>query len=291
MDWLELSVSVTRARAESLCSLLEDHGALAVTTADAGDTPVIEPGPGETPLWPEVRVTGLFPGEADEYLLRALLAPHLSADGALVSSRLGDKDWERAWMDDFKPMRFGHRLWVCPSNQAPPPEAAVPVILDPGLAFGTGTHPTTALCLGFLDRHVQAGDRILDFGCGSGILAVAALKLGAAQATCVDTDPQAIEATWDNARRNQVTDGIRVPEGSLELASIDLVVANILAGPLVDLAPTLAAAARPGARLALSGILVEQRAMVENAYRNHFRDFDVAQRDDWVCLSAVRRSE
>jgi ribosomal protein L11 methyltransferase len=288
MDWIELSVVVRTVDAEHVSNALEELAALAVTSVDAGDSPVLEPGPGETPLWPEVRVTGLFPGDSDRYLLQALLAQRL-ADPAEIESRVvADQDWTRAWLDDFKPMRFGSRLCICPSHHTPPEDAQVVVTLDPGLAFGTGTHPTTGLCLEWLDDHLETNSMVVDFGCGSGVLAIAALKLGARQALCIDNDPQALEATIDNAERNQVRSGIEFPATPYPQGSADIVFANILAGPLVELADVLTALVRPGGYLVLSGILADQRLMVDNAYQKDFGPFQCQEREGWVRLSAAR---
>jgi len=261
MPWLQLTLNTDRQQAPFVEALFEELGALSVTYGDAGDQPLLEPGPGETPLWSQTRVTALFDGETDPALLRAALSNALSKSAfqSLQQETLEDQVWERAWLDDFHPMRFGERLWVCPNGQRPSQEDAVVLDLDPGLAFGTGTHPTTALCLRWLDRAALNGKRVLDYGCGSGILAIAAAVLGAESVTAVDHDPQALEATRDNAVKNGVLERIRAlpPEQTPE-TGFDIVLANILAGTLIDLAPQLQPRVNPGGQLLLSGILEGQ---------------------------------
>lgn len=245
------------------------HGAVAVSLSDARDNPVLEPAPGETRLWEDTQISGLFPADADvEALCRDLV--HSLGIRDLPPHRvtgLEDRPWEREWLRDFGPMRFGRRLWVCPGDSTPGQDDAVVVRLDPGLAFGTGTHATTALCLEWLDSLDLAGKSVMDFGCGSGILAIAALKLGARSATAVDTDPQAITATRTNAEHNGVAARLTALSAQGEAGSeFDIVVANILARPLVDLAEYIALRVKSGRRLALSGILWHQVDEVRAAY-------------------------
>jgi len=291
MPWLQLSFEVPRDQAERHSLNLELAGALSVTLGDAGDEPQLEPGPGETPLWSQVVVTALFESDADSAALVERLARDLTTQLGRPPhiERLADQVWERVWLDTFKPTRFGRRLWVCPHGQPAEEADAVVVALDPGLAFGTGHHATTALCLEWLDGAELVGRTVLDFGCGSGILAIAALALGAAHAFAVDHDPQALEATRDNALANGVLDRLDVdaPTGSPG-RQVDCVLANILAGPLVELAPRLVARLRPGGALALSGILVDQIEAVLAAYRDRI-DFDPPRvREDWVLLTGRR---
>ena len=292
MPWQELTLRLGREQLEAAESLLLAAGAVSVTYRDAEDQPVLEPAPGETPLWDQVLVTGLFEADADLATLTALIRAQLPALQALDTRQVEDQDWERAWMDDFRPMRFGQRLWICPSWDEPPAGDAISILLDPGLAFGTGTHPTTALCLEWLDAHPPAGLEVIDYGSGSGILAVAALKLGAARVTAVDIDPQALTATRDNAARNGVDDArlhIDYPEGLGEKTTADLVMANILAGPLVELAPVMAGRVRPGGAIVLSGILREQADTVRQAYTAWFDMDPPAFREDWTRLTGRRR--
>ncbi|HEB67408.1 MAG TPA: 50S ribosomal protein L11 methyltransferase [Gammaproteobacteria bacterium] len=293
MPWLQLELESRPDTAERLSDLLTDNGAAAVTFQDAADQPLFEPPPGATPLWQATRVVGLFPHDTDIPAvlerLAAALAPIPLPEWHL--NPLEDRDWVRAWMDDFRPMRFGERLWIVPGEAEPPEADAVNIRLDPGLAFGTGTHPTTAMCLRWLDAHPPAGRTVIDYGCGSGILAIAAARLGASRVIGVDTDPQALLATADNARRNAVADRIRAfLPGDAPEEPADLLLANILAGPLMTLAPQLAERVRPGGHIVLSGILAEQATMVLDAYRDAFDIRQAAQDEDWVCLAGARRA-
>ena len=305
MPFLELTLRCREAEQPRYEHALEDVGALAVTLLDADvDTPderaILEPGVGETPLWDTLVLSALFPHDADALLLLAALEAFDPAlDWSQASFRkVEDQDWERAWMDQYVPLHFGARTWIVPWNHALPDGADAPgaavVRLDPGLAFGSGTHPTTSLCLQWLDG--LAGDgaldgaTVLDFGCGSGILALAALKLGAAAAVGVDNDPQAILASHDNAERNGVADRLSVylPAEAPE-ATYPVVVANILASALEALAGTLAARVAPGGRLALSGILAGQEPPLLARYAQWFDGLAVAREGDWVRIDGVRR--
>ena len=278
------------ARAEDACTRL---GAIALSLADAGDEPLLEPAPGVTPLWHEIRLRALFPEAPEPPLLAATLQAVLGLPAAAIHiEHLADRAWEREWLKDFRPMRFGRRLWVCPAGQRPEQLAPVVLELDPGLAFGTGTHATTALCLEWLDARPQDGLRVLDYGCGSGILALAALKLGATAASAFDIDPQALLATRENALKNGLSERIAVQSEADAIAGpFDLVLANILAGPLVELAPRLAAHCRPGGALVLAGLLERQSAEVAQAYRPWFDIETAAERDGWNLLAGRRRAE
>lgn len=288
--WRQLAATVAQSLAEDVSDWFMARGALSVSLDDAGDQPLFEPPPGETPLWNLTRVTGLFEEDAvTEGFER--LAREAFGDQMVEWSEttLDDQVWERAWMEHFQPMRFGQRLWICPSGFEPPEPLAVNILLDPGLAFGTGTHPTTALCLRWLDALSWNGETVLDFGCGSGILAVAALRLGASTAIGIDIDPQALTATRDNALKNGVEDRLRCLEATAnESAICDVVVANILAGPLVELSSRILGHLRPGGRLALSGILEDQAASVRSAYESivSFEPDEVL--DGWVILKGIR---
>lgn len=294
MPWLQIHFAATPAEAQRLEPLLEGLGACAVTITDAADQPLLEPLPGETPLWDHSIVTALFEADAHpEHLLGHLASQWQTDLPAWRIDTLEDQDWERAWIDSFKPMRFGERIWIVPSWCEPPEPGAVNLRLDPGLAFGTGTHETTALCLEWLDQHPAAGKTVLDYGCGSGVLALAALLDGADSALGCDLDPQALMATGDNAATNQLSARIRtcLPVDMPEPAGqFDLVMANILAGPLQQLAPLLSAHCRPGGQLVLSGILAGQARQVLAAYERSFDMDPVAQRGDWVRLSGTRRA-
>ena len=290
MPWLQISVPVDRALAERTAEEIEALGAVAVTLEDAGEVPVLEPAPGETPLWPTVVVTALFEDSEPDRLMSIADTDAWGSRHGFHLSRLADRAWEREWLKDFQPMRFGRRLWVCPGDQLPPddPEAVI-LYLDPGLAFGTGTHPTTALCLEWLDAHEPAGKRVIDFGCGSGILAIAAARLGAGNVAAFDIDPQALEATRENSARNGVADRIRVLAADAPLPPADLLIANILAGPLIDLAPAFSRALSPGTGLVLSGILAAQTDSVVAAYAGSFEFPEIAGKDGWTCLAGRRR--
>ena len=292
MPWQQLSLEAGDLNAEELSTFFESRGALSVTFADAADQPLFEPDPGTTPLWSATLVTALFDADVELAPLKQQLAVAYGAQALdrLSEDTLHDQDWERLWLDQFHPMRFGERLWICPDGQRPPAEdGQVLIDLDPGLAFGTGTHATTALCLEWLDQHPPRGQRVLDFGCGSGILAIAALKLGAAAVWGVDIDQQALWASRENAARNQVADGLTtaLPD-ELPEQDYDLLLANILANPLIELAPRLADLLRPGGQLVLSGILSEQVAEVQRAYKRWFRFSSSAEQEGWVRLYAVK---
>ena len=292
MPWLQVRLAITPEQAETYEDALLEVGAVSVTFMDAEDQPIFEPDLGTTPLWSHTHLLALFEADTDETALLAHL--QLLCGGALPEhhvERIEDQDWERSWMDGFQPMRFGQRLWIVPSWHAAPQPDAVNLLLDPGLAFGTGTHPTTALCLEWLDGQNLDNCSVLDFGCGSGILAIAALLLGAPQAAGTDIDPQALEASRDNASRNSI-DPARFPvylPADLPQQPADVVVANILAGPLVSLAPQITALVKSGGRLALSGILAEQAEDVRAAYAGAFDLDPTASKDGWVRISGVKR--
>ncbi len=291
--WLQLSLEALNHTPEQLEDALLQVGALAVTLADAGDQPVLEPAPGETPLWAHTCVTGLFDAQTDIEVVKRQLQCFLHAPilPECRLSQLEERDWVRAWMDDFHPMRFGERLWICPTTQNPPDPAAINIRLDPGLAFGTGTHPTTALCLEWLDGAALAGQTVLDYGCGSGILAIAAAKLGAQRVWAVDIDPQALLASDDNADENGVENCVELalPAELPATLHVDVLVANILAGVLTRLAPEFAQRVKPGGRLVLSGILEQHADAVQAAFTHSFIFEPVRRREDWVLLEGVRR--
>ena len=292
MPWLQLRLAITPEQASTLEDALLGVGAVSVTFMDAEDQPIFEPDLGTTPLWSHTHLLALFEADIDEHDLLAHL--QLLTGGTLPEyqlERIEDQDWERSWMDNFQPMRFGRRLWIVPSWHTAPEPEAVNLLLDPGLAFGTGTHPTTALCLEWLDAQQLSGLQVLDFGCGSGILAIAALLLGAEQAVGTDIDIQAIEASRENANRNGIAPerfALYLPE-QLPSGQADVVVANILAGPLVELAEHIGKRVKPGGRLALSGILAEQAEEVRAAYTAQFDLDPTTEKDGWIRISGVRR--
>ncbi|MFO1420013.1 MAG: 50S ribosomal protein L11 methyltransferase [Candidatus Competibacteraceae bacterium] len=292
--WLQLALEAIDHSPEQLEDALLRAGALAVTLRDAGDQPVLEPAPGETPLWNRTRVIGLFDAQTDIEVVKGQLRRFLHTP-VLPECRLThleERNWVRAWMDDFHPMRFGRRLWICPTCQTPPEPEAVNIRLDPGLAFGTGTHPTTALCLEWLDGADLAEQTVLDYGCGSGILAIAAAKLGARRVWAVDIDPQALLASDANAAENEVEDRIHLacPTELPAALAADILLANILAGVLVRLAPEFGRRVKPGGRLVLSGILEQHAEAVRAMFDHDFTFGPFRQREDWVLLEGMRRS-
>lgn len=291
MAWLQLEVTLDAGKAGRVEAALLTAGALSVTCRDAGDQPLYASDPLRPPIWRHTQLSALFPAEADPDAVRAVLAATLGKLPAHQLAPLADRDWEREWLKNFKPMRFGQRLWVVPSAYAPPAPAAVNIRLDPGLAFGTGTHTSTALCLEWLDAATLAGKTVVDFGCGSGILAIAAARLGATRVWAVDNDGQALAATRKNASRNHVNAHFEIgPPESAPAEPVDVVLANILAAPLIELAGRFAALLKPGGELVLSGILAEQERELRAAYAPWFRFDRGAQREEWRRLDARRNS-
>ena len=298
MPWVQLYIQSDPEHAELLEQLLLDAGAEAVSMEDSQDTPLYEPERGSTPLWENTYVIGLFQGEADLEGIRSQISEAWHATtqtpiGEIATELVEDREWERAWMDEFHPERFGERLWICPSWEEPPEPQAVNLILDPGLAFGSGTHPTTRLCLEWLDGADVADQDVIDYGCGSGILALAALKLGACHAAGVDNDPQALEASRDNARRNDIEDSaldLFLPDEQPS-QQCDLMLANILAQPLMSLAPALAQQVRPRGQIVLSGILGSQADAVAERYARWFSVLSPTEREGWVCLTGTRLTD
>ena len=295
-DWQELHCTARKDQINALEEWFFAAGALSVTLEDQADQPLLEPGPGETPLWDAVQVTALFAGDYDLQPILAAFPKKLvtEAPGKIVP--VADREWTRVWEHQFQPMQMGERLWVCPSWIPPPEPDAVNLLLDPGLAFGTGTHPTTAMCLRALDAAPLETTRIVDYGCGSGILGIAAALLGAHQVLGIDNDPQAITASQDNAVRN----GVSASQFSASLpdavvlenwqGSAEWVVANILAGPLIELAPTLIALMAPRGRLLLAGLLEEQAESIIRAYAPSVTLAIADQQEEWVLLAGEARS-
>jgi ribosomal protein L11 methyltransferase len=291
--WWQLTVEVAHGCLEQMETALRQAGAAVVTIQDAGDQPILEPLPGETPVWSVSAVTGLFSSQNSFVQVKEKLNQALNNHNDLSNcqiTQLENRAWERAWLDDFHPMRFGHRLWVCPTQQAPPDSKAVNLMLDPGLAFGTGTHPTTALCLTWLDGANLQDKQVVDYGCGSGILAIAAAKLGARQVWAVDIDPQALMATEQNAVGNKTRENIYplMPQ-QLPTVEADILLANILAEPLFALAADFADLVREGGDIVLSGLLASQVASIEAAYRDWFDFKSPAYNQEWALCQAVRK--
>ncbi|WP_339616491.1 50S ribosomal protein L11 methyltransferase [uncultured Gilvimarinus sp.] len=291
MPWLQIKLNTVREQAAKLEDALLDTGAVSVTLQDNADQPILEPGLGETPLWDQVRITGLFDADIDTRNTTEQITTRFNQ--ALPEhqwEQLEDKDWEREWMSNYHPICCGKRLWICPSWLAPPEPDKVNILLDPGLAFGTGTHPTTFLCMQWLDGQTLDDLHLVDYGCGSGILGIAALKLGARKVVGVDIDPQALLATSDNAQRNQLAENAMPvflpPQAPNE--PVDIVLANILAGPLAELAPQLSALTRRDGKICLSGILATQADAVMAAYADNFVFDPVAQKDEWVRITGTK---
>ena len=297
-DWLQLTLRTDAAGLDRIEAAMLDSGALAVSYRDAEDQPLLEPAPGDMPLWRELLVTGLYQRGSDPQAIAARLCAQLDWEQlpADAFDTLPDRQWERVWLDDFQPMCFGKRLWIVPNAFQPPRPEAVNLRLDPGLAFGTGTHPTTALCLEWLDAADLHGSTLIDYGCGSGVLAIAALLLGSRRAIATDIDPQALQATRSNSVANGVAGSLDIctpDELPLRLpgeGGADVLVANILAGPLLQLAPRFAGLTRPGGSLLLSGLLAEQAAEIAGHYARWYLVDEPVIDGDWACLSAVRRN-
>ncbi len=292
MTWHQISVITTEDLAPRIADFFDKLGAVSVTYMDAEDEPVYEPAIGETKIWSNTEVIALYEMDAEPELIKARLYTQFDAE-QLHNFRhdlIEDQEWERAWMEFYKPMKFAKKLWVCPTDQEQYETGTVCLTLDPGLAFGTGTHPTTALCLEWLASHELAGKTVIDYGCGSGILAVAGILLGAKIAHAVDIDPQAITATQSNALKNKVADKVAcyLPEQFTPFQA-DLVLANILAKPLIDMAEQISNLVAPGSQLVLSGILYEQAESVMNAYQKYIIFNPPVQQEDWIRLDGIKR--
>ncbi|WP_375751746.1 50S ribosomal protein L11 methyltransferase [Vibrio sp. HN007] len=295
MPWIQIKLNATDQNAEQIGDMLmEQTGALSVTFLDAKDTPVFEPLPGETRLWGETDIVALYDAEIDTALvLEQIRGSNMLEEGfAHKVEQLEDKDWEREWMENFHPMKFGERLWVCPSWREIPEPDAVNVMLDPGLAFGTGTHPTTSLCLEWLEGLDLEGKTVIDFGCGSGILAIAAIKLGAAKVIGIDIDPQAIIASTANAERNGVADKLELflPQDQPDNLIADVVVANILAGPLRELSGVIKGLIKPNGLLAMSGVLDTQAEDVANYYRDELEVEPIVEMQEWCRIAGQKKA-
>jgi len=295
LSWLQCICQTTKKHHQVIEDVMESAGALSITWQDAKDTPVLEPLPGEQLLWDDMIITALFDKNTNLNVLSDTLNNNQSAwdiqDFRIET--LENQDWERVWMKDFHPIQFGEKLWIYPSNYDIPknnPDNHVYIHLDPGLAFGTGTHPTTALCLEWLDQNPPKDLSVVDYGCGSGILAVAAVKLGATHVNATDIDPQALIATKDNMLRNDIADekiSGYLPNDCPQKEH-DLVLANILCGPLIELFPTISSLTRPGGILVLSGLLEEQQSDLIKTYSALFTDFEVKSLDGWIRISATK---
>jgi len=292
MAWIQFIFDSTPDFAEQLSDVLSECGSAAVTFEDNADQPLFEPPIGTTLLWAATRVIALFEADIDTDAIVDMVSQMLSPVKLpkYKIEAVEDKDWEREWMDNFHPLCFGDKLWIVPSWHQPPQPEALNILLDPGLAFGTGTHPTTALCLNWLDKADVKDKYVIDYGCGSGILAIAAALLGAKKVIGIDIDPQALEATQENAKRNGVTIETYLPENMPELAPCDLLLANILAGPLQSFAEYFSTITKPNAGLVLSGILAEQADDVISSYAPWFDMAEPAQKEEWIRLTGQRHA-
>ncbi|HIF74575.1 MAG TPA: 50S ribosomal protein L11 methyltransferase [Porticoccaceae bacterium] len=292
MSWQQINVSIRSEHLATIEKIVMEHGALSITYLDAANQPVFQKKPGSTPLWDNTILSCLFPADKNLQSLLWLLRaqPIIDNDTSLEIQLIEDKDWERSWMANFKAMAFGKTLWICPSWQEPPDPNAVNVMLDPGLAFGSGTHATTALCLRWLEQADLMGKHVIDYGCGSGVLAIAASLLGAATIHGVDNDPQAIIATIDNSQRNQINDAQLTTFLPQELPAMeaDILLANILAEPLIDLAAKFSTLVKAGGQIVLSGILENQIDQVLTAYTPQFVMGEPSLEGDWVRLNGTR---
>lgn len=296
MPWQQLRVQVRSDQVEPIERLLLDCGGLSISYLDAEDQPVFQKVPGSTPLWDRVDLVCLFEIETNLDGLLFLLQQHPAIEdkGSLTLESLEDQAWERSWMADFKAMRFGERLWVCPSWQEPPEPSAINIMLDPGLAFGSGSHATTSMCLQWLEQNTRDDSTVIDYGCGSGILAIAAALLGAPRVIAVDNDPQAITATIENAKRNHIPEGLietylpdQLPIDRATLRA-DILVANILAEPLMQLAEDLSHLVKPKGHIALSGLLTEQADALLQRYSSWFKMDEAVLNEEWARLSGIR---
>lgn len=293
MAWIQINTTVAEANAEKLSDLFVELDAVSVTFEDAGDEPIFEPELGTTPIWSQTKVIALFDAQIDpKQKLEQVkqLFPEI-ADNTFKVEAIEDKDWVREWMDQFQPMQFGENLWIVPSwHQAPNPNA-VNLMLDPGLAFGTGTHPTTAMCLQWLDKHPPAGKTVIDYGCGSGVLALAAQKLQASNVSGTDIDPQAIQASQQNAQRNHETIHFALVK-DFDSEPVDLLIANILSGPLKELAPEFDRLVKSGGELVLSGLLTTQADELITHYKAFgFELTELATTDEWARLSGTKNAK
>ncbi len=294
MSWQQLSCDTSKQHEKAITKLLEDNGAVSITFQDAEDNPVLEPKPGETPLWDHLIITGLFESDEDLAPVIELLGLQFPKQFSNLDNihceTLEEQQWERSWMDSFQPMKFGNNLWIYPTHCERPNDGSTQILLDPGLAFGTGTHPTTALCLEWLDNNPPKDLTLIDYGCGSGILAIAAIKLGALHVVATDIDQQALTATLNNMQSNAIVDQAITtcfPE-HLPTTPVDIVLANILSGPLTELAPQLAQLVIPKGKIVLSGILVEQEQAIVLAYSPFFTDLSVSTSGDWLRVTGTR---
>lgn len=298
MPWLQLFIQCEKPEAHNTENALLRAGALSVTLQEQipegeNEKPILEPGLNETPLWDQIKLTGLFDANCDTQKTIDVISTHLKTTVTHRWEQLEDKDWEREWMSNYHPIAISDTLWICPSWCEPPAPEAINVMLDPGLAFGTGTHPTTFLCMQWLAKQSLSDQQVIDYGCGSGILGVTALLMGARYAQGIDIDPQALTATHDNVTRNGLDIAqfdVYLPQDFKPQAMADIVLANILAGPLVELKDAILAPLKKGGKLCLSGILVEQANAIMDAYSDMIRFDPISEKEGWMALSGQRKA-
>jgi ribosomal protein L11 methyltransferase len=292
MIWLQIKFLAPQAQVDEWSDLLLSTGATAITLHDKDKQAIFEPNPGDTPLWEHVQITGLYTIDTDLDSIKEQLYQHIPKDVVFHIEQIEDEDWQNAWKKNLSPIQFGPNFWICPSWCDIPNPTAINVILDPGLAFGTGTHPTTALCLEWIATNVNQNDTVLDFGCGSGILGIAAAKLGASQVYCVDCDPQALFSTQENAEKNKISRNQLLtyyPEELTTKFQVNIVIANILANPLEELAQTLANHVKPSGNIVLSGILTTQVEHLITIYNKWFENLTVTTKEDWVRITGIKK--
>jgi len=292
MDWMQLTLKTSKEKADLVSEILMGLDSVSVTFSDTHDDEIFEPPVGETPLWPDTTIRALFTLEVDQAHLQAMLLQLCDITDTSFKL-LKDRVWEDECKKDFHAMRFGQRLWICPSweDASKLSDDAVVINMDPGLAFGTGTHQTTDLCLQYLDKNPPINQNVIDYGSGTGVLAIAAVKLGAKKAIAIDNDPQAVLATIDNVKANHAEDWVTVLHSDEEkqLDKVDLLIANILANPLVGLCQHFSDLVKSGGKITLSGILQEQLDMVLEAYSENFSDLKVMQKDEWCRVDGIRK--
>ena len=292
MDWMQITVEINKDQADFVSEILMGLDCLSVTFSDTYDNAIFEPPVGKTPLWQDTTIKALFDKDVDQAHVQSVLLQLCQIENTSFEL-LKDRVWEDECKKDFHAMRFGQRLWICPSweDASKLSDDAVVINMDPGLAFGTGTHQTTDLCLQYLDKNPPINQNVIDYGSGTGVLAIAAVKLGAKKAIAIDNDPQAVLATIDNVKANHAEDWVTVLHSDEEkqLDKVDLLIANILANPLVGLCQHFSDLVKSGGKITLSGILQEQLDMVLEAYSENFSDLKVMQKDEWCRVDGIRK--
>lgn len=292
MAWIQIKLYTTKDLVEEWSDILLETGACAITLHDKEKQAIFEPIPGDLPLWEQVQIIALYTDDVDVKLVTTQLQEQLGEKISLDIETIADQDWQNTWKADLKPMQFGNNLWICPSWCDIPDPNAINIILDPGMAFGTGTHPTTALCLEWIAENIRPDDTVIDFGCGSGILAIAAAKLGAREVHCVDCDHQALLSTIDNANKNDIIKQqlfTYKPHEFVATLQADVVIANILANPLTELAELLADHVKPLGQIVLSGLLITQAEALISIYSKWFENLQVTTKDEWVRITGTKQ--